>query len=96
MDIKVSNYTIHTDSVKNIWITKEGKGESKDGKEIDTSTRVSGYTGTFKETIKDMYRREAFDEDSKDLESALNILDAKMNDCLKIIEEASEKVKLED
>ena len=37
MDIKVSNYTIHTDSVKNIWITKEGKGESKDGKEIDTT-----------------------------------------------------------
>ena len=96
MDIKVNNYTIHTDSVKNIWITKEGKGESKDGKEIDTSARVSGYTGTFKETIKDMYKREAFDSDSKELETALKTLDEKMNACLKIISEASEKVKLED
>lgn len=94
MDIKINNYTIHTDSVKNIQITKECKGESKDGKEIDTSTRVSGYTGTLKETIKDMYRKEAFDEDSKDLEAALKILDEKMNSCLKVISEASEKVKL--
>lgn len=93
MYIQVGKYTIYTDSIKNIWVTKKVAGEKKTGEPIITEVRVSGYCNSFDMTIKDMYRRETFSEDTKDLEEALKMLDAKMKEACNLIEQTYQKAK---
>lgn len=83
MKIKADNYYINTDSQCNVWITEEVIG-AKTGK--TTEVRVSGYASTFKSALIDMYRRRCYGANASTLEDAINALQDKFDECVKLLE----------
>lgn len=83
MKIKVDNFYINADSQGNVFITEEVMG-AKTGK--PTEVRVSGYASTFKSALIDMYRRRCYGADVGTLEDAINVLQDKFDECVKLLE----------
>ena len=73
MDIKVGEYTIHSDAIKNLWITERCE-RVENGKTIITDNRVAGYVNNFADLYEDFIQKKWYSSNTTSLLEAINLL----------------------
>lgn len=75
MEIKIGNYTIHSDSMKNLWIMEKSERiDEKSGKTIVSDNRVAGFVNNFEDLYKDFVQKQWYDSKADSVLDAIETL----------------------